>query len=119
MNVTGVWRFYEEFNGGYDLGYATLIQKGDDVSGSLVYTEYIENEDPFVIAIDVVGEVYSERLQLIGQSYEIVDGNPDIHYCLDERMAIILDDSKMEGHSVDDQNIEGRFLLKRLGLTDI
>ena len=62
MNVTGVWRFYEEFNGGYDLGYATLIQKGDDVSGSLVYTEYIENEDPFVIAIDVVGEVYSERV---------------------------------------------------------
>lgn len=114
MDITGFWHFFEEFGAGFDLGYAVFNQDGDRVTGSLVYTEYIDLEKPFVIKVEVLGEIMEDRLLLKGQSYEIIESESEIHYCLDDRMVILDDPMWLEGHSVDDQDLEGRFLLRRI-----
>ncbi|MCU4154729.1 hypothetical protein J1N10_02000 [Carboxylicivirga sp. A043] len=114
MNLTGQWQFFEQFEAGFDMGYAVLKQAGEKISGTLVYREYIYGEGSFLISIDVEGDVIEERLMLRGKSYEVVDAPFDVEYCLDDRIAELSDPNKIEGHSVDDQNLEGRFLLRRV-----
>lgn len=118
MDLTGQWHFFEQFEAGFDLGYALLKQVGEHVSGTLVYTEYIYDEGSFLISVDVKGDVYDDRLMLSGKSYEIIESPYEIEYCLDDRIAELADPNRIEGHSVDDQNLEGRFLLRRLHLME-
>ena len=114
MDLTGQWRFFEEFEAGFDIGYALLKQVGDVITGTLIYTEYIYEEDSFLIMIEVTGEVRDNHLFLNGQSYNVLDSCYEIDYYLDDRIAELSDPDRIEGHSVDDQDLEGRFVLKRL-----
>ncbi len=114
MNLTGQWHFFEQFEAGFDMGYAILKQVGERITGTFVYREYIYNEDSFLISIDVEGDVIDDRLMLSGSSYEIIEAPYPIEYCLDDRIAELNNPDRIEGHSVDDQNLEGRFILRRL-----
>lgn len=114
MDLTGQWRFFEEFEAGFDMGYALLKQEGHSISGSLVYTEYIYEESSFLIEIEVAGEIQEDQLMLKGVAYTVLDSPFEIEYCLDDRIADLFDPERIEGHSVDDQNLEGRFILKRI-----
>lgn len=116
MNLTGQWRFFEEFEAGFDMGYALLKQIGMEVSGSLTYTEYIYDEASFLVDIEVKGEIDQDQLVLRGIAYTILESACDIEYCLDDRIAEFYDPDRIEGSSVDDQSIEGRFVLKRLDI---
>nr|WP_321407910.1 hypothetical protein [uncultured Carboxylicivirga sp.] len=114
MDLTGQWRFFEQFEAGFDMGYALLKQVGSVITGNLVYTEYIYEEEPFLIDIEVVGEIEDDRLLLKGVSYLVLESSFEFEYCLDDRIAELDDPDRIEGHSVDDQNLEGRFVLRRL-----
>ncbi|TRX71959.1 hypothetical protein [Carboxylicivirga sp. M1479] len=114
MDLSGQWHFFEQFEAGFDMGYAVFRQKKEKISGTLVYREYIDNEGSFLISIEVEGDVFDDRLMLRGKSYEIIEAPFHIDYCLDDRIAELTDPNRIEGHSVDDQNLEGRFLLRRV-----
>ncbi|MCU4176085.1 hypothetical protein [Carboxylicivirga sp. N1Y90] len=114
MNLTGQWQFFEQFDAGFDMGHAVFKQSGTLISGTLIYTEYIYEEASFLIEVEIEGEVLDDRLMFVGKSYEILDSPFEIEYCLDERIAELLDPDRIEGHSVDDQDLEGRFILRRL-----
>jgi hypothetical protein len=116
MNLTGRWHFFEQFEAGFDMGYALLKQVGEHVSGTLTYTEYIYEELSFLISIEVEGELQEDRLMLQGKSYEVLESPYHIDYCLDDRIAEVTDYDRIEGHSVDDQDLEGRFVLRRMDL---
>ncbi len=115
--------FFEQFDEGFDIGCAIFKTKEDRyVTGTLVYTECIYDDQSFVISVDVEGEIQWDDdnnegiLILKGIAYEIVEGDPHIEYCLDERIAKIGQslflEGKIEGRSIDDQNLEGRFVLR-------
>ncbi|MCT4647365.1 MAG: hypothetical protein N4A74_20415 [Carboxylicivirga sp.] len=121
--INNEYRFFEQFDGGFDIGCAIFKTKDKRyVSGALVYTEYIYGDQSFVISVDVEGEIQWDEdrnegiLVLKGIAYEIIEGDPDIDYCLDERIAEIGQslflEGKIEGRSIDDQNLEGRFVLR-------
>lgn len=114
MNLTGQWQFFEQFDAGFDMGHAVFQQFGEKLKGTLVYTEYIYEEASFLIEVEVEGEIVGDRLMFFGKSYEILDSPYEIEYCLDERIAELNDSNRIEGHSVDDQDLEGRFILRRL-----
>ncbi len=114
MNLTGEWQFFEQFEAGFDMGSAILKQVGEKLTGTLVYREYIYGEGSFLISIDIEGDVFEDRLMMRGKSYEIIDAPFPVEYCLDDRIAELEDQDRIEGHSVDDQNLEGRFILRRI-----
>ncbi|MBK3517736.1 hypothetical protein [Carboxylicivirga marina] len=118
MDLTGQWQFFEQFEAGFDMGHAILKQVGDKLSGTLVYREYIDDEGSFLIAINVEGDVFDDRLMMRGKSYEILESPFPIEYCLDDRIAELSDPNRIEGHSVDDQNLEGQFVLRRIHLME-
>jgi len=115
MDLSGQWSFFEQFDAGFDMGYALLKQEGNTITGSLVYTEYIYEDGQFMIDIEVAGELDNDRLLLKGVSYTVLESPYEIEYCLDDRIAEINNPHRIEGHSVDDQDLEGRFVLRRLG----
>lgn len=114
MDLTGYWHFFEQFDAGFDLGYAVFKQDEGRLTGVLVYTEYIYNEDSFIIAVDVEGDVVDDRLMLRGESYDVIDSTYPIEYLLDDRIAELDNPDRIEGQSVDEQDLEGRFILRRI-----
>ncbi|MBS2097277.1 hypothetical protein [Carboxylicivirga linearis] len=116
MDLTGQWSFFEQFEAGFDMGYALLKQDGNKITGSLIYTEYIYDDGQFMIDIEVAGELDNNQLLLKGVCYTVLESPYEIEYCLDDRIAEISDPYRIEGHSVDDQDLEGRFVLRRLSL---
>ena len=114
MDLTGYWHFFEQFDSGFDLGYAIFRQEDGRLTGIMVYTEYIYDEGSFVISVDVEGDVFDDRLMLRGNEYEIVETEYPIEYLLDDRIAELNNPYKIEGQSVDEQDLEGRFVLRRI-----
>jgi hypothetical protein len=113
MDVTGHWLFYEEFDFGYDVGICILHQKDTHVTGVLVYTEFVDDDSPFTITIDVEGEQFEDRLVLHGTRYEIEAPYQNIPYELDDRAGEI-DGDVIIGQSIDGQDLAGDFILRRI-----
>ncbi|TAJ15576.1 hypothetical protein DMA11_01395 [Marinilabiliaceae bacterium JC017] len=115
MDLTGHWQFFERFEFGFDVGIAVFKQIDLQISGTIVYSEYINEDPPFIISVDITGEVLDDRVIIRGKSYEIIESNGDIEYELDDRIGFIENDEDIiVGKSIDDQNLMGDFVLKRI-----
>jgi len=49
INLTGRWRFEEDFGFGKDSGYADINQKGSHLKGVLRFSEQIDGEETFIV----------------------------------------------------------------------
>src|SRR5665648_936031 len=50
INLTGRWRFEEDFGFGKDSGYAEINQKGSHLKGVLRFSEQIDGEETFIVS---------------------------------------------------------------------
>lgn len=114
MDLSGNWLFYEDFEFGCDRGVAVLRQIGQTVYGTFVYTEHIFNDCEFTIMVEVKGVVADDTVTFNALSYQFVDDEEDVDYFFDDRKGSIVDYDRIEGGSLDDQGIEGRFTMCRV-----
>jgi hypothetical protein len=115
MDVSGLWHFREDFGYGIDEGDMTIHQNGIRITGSMVYEESIQGDEPFVVCVDIEGVVDGDRIRFKGVDYEIFDDNlPDMLFNLEERVGHFVDVSRIEGSSIDADGIEGHFVMTRI-----
>ena len=57
INLTGRWRFEENFGFGKDSGYAEINQKGKHLTGVLRFSEQIDGEETFIVKQEVAVSV--------------------------------------------------------------
>lgn len=111
-DITGTWNLFETFEAGFDYGVAVLVQTDQEIKGTLVYYECIEDEEPFLISVDVEGAVDEDGLvYLNGVYYEMYDCEGD--YSFDDRTGNFVDYDTISGESVDEQGVVGKFYFKR------
>jgi hypothetical protein len=113
-NITGRWSFREDFGFGKDEGFAELTQTGDKVTGFVVFTERIEGDQPFRVEQEVVGEFDGTNLKLTAIKVEILDAEEPIEYHLDNWEGILNAQDQLVGHSYDNEDTFGVFLMERL-----
>lgn len=109
MNISGEWLFTETFDGGVDAGTATFIQNGSDISGSMTFTESIEDESPFKVRCEVIGQVLENAVKLKTTSYKILEGDATIEYLMEEKEGIINSRGQIVGSSQDEDGVSGIF----------
>lgn len=112
-NLTGRWYFFEEFDGGVDEGEAILQQEGNLISGTLAFTESIEDDEPFDIMCQIKGLVNDKMVTIEVESFEITKGDKGLEYFTEERQGIINSQGQIVGSSEDEQGINGVFTLTR------
>jgi hypothetical protein len=113
INITGRWKFQEDFGFGKDSGFAFLKQSGSRIKGILRFTEQIEGEETFIVKQEVSGQVEGNIIHLKSHSCEILFSEEDIIYELDTWIGEITPDGKIIGNSKDSEGTGGAFTMIR------
>jgi hypothetical protein len=113
INITGRWKFQEDFGFGKDSGFAFLKQSGSRIKGILRFTEQIEGEETFIVKQEVSGQVEGNKIHLKSHSCEILFSEEDIIYELDTWVGEITPDGKIIGNSKDSEGTGGAFTMIR------
>jgi len=112
-NIEGIWHFKEDFGYGVDEGEMTINQNGHKISGTMVYEERINGDQPFVVCVDIECHISDNQIRFRGIGYEIFDIEDDWVFNLEERHGIIIEKGLIHGSSIDRDGIEGHFIMTR------
>jgi len=113
LNLTGRWRFEEDFGFGKDCGYAELNQKGIHLKGVLRFSEQIDGEETFIVKQELTGRINGTKIYLKSHSCEILFSDEDIIYELDTWEGDLLPNGKIAGNSEDAEGTGGSFVMER------
>lgn len=114
MELTGKWKYREEYDYGTTEGELTLAQKGEELSGRIVFTDRIENEEEYMIQEFVRGWIHDRKVKLEAYEYDIVHAEHEVIYELDAWLGILLDEGTIKGISGDSQGVEGYFTFEKM-----
>jgi len=112
-DISGKWRFTEEFECGMDKGIAFFVQNGDVITGYFEYEETIEDEEPFRVRQEILGTIHGNHINLKGEKALSPDGSIINDYNLDTMEGTLTHEGKIVGHSFDSLDICGVFVLVR------
>lgn len=112
-NISGKWKFTEEFEYGMDKGFAFFTQNDNAITGYLEYEESIEDEVPFMVRQVVSGTIQGVHINLKGDKAFAPDGSTIDDYNLDILEGTLTHEGKIVGHSYDSKDICGVFVLAK------
>ncbi|PCH71719.1 MAG: hypothetical protein COC06_00315 [Bacteroidales bacterium] len=111
-SLTGRWTFNEDFGFGKDEGFADLIQEGGIIKGVMVYTERIDDETPFRVQQEVEGSFDGVNFKVTGTKVELLDVEKEFEYHLDTWEGTLNANNQIVGHSYDDHDCFGVFVME-------
>lgn len=114
MDLTGKWRYIENYGYGVAEGELYLKQEGTQLSGRIVFTDKLEGESSYMIQEFLTGELKGRKVKLEAQEFDIIHSDFAITYELDSWFGLLVDDETIKGVSVDDQGVEGYFEFVKL-----
>ena len=114
MNLTGKWRYSENYGYGVTEGELYLRQEGETLSGRIVFTDRLKGEAPYMIQEFVKGNIEGRKVKLEAVEFDIIHADFAITYELDCWFGLLVDDSTIKGVSVDDQGVVGHFEFSKM-----
>lgn len=114
INLSGKWKYTEDYGYGLANGELHLTQEGSKVKGKIIFTDSIHEEPSFMIQEFVEGMIIDNKFILDAVAWDIIHSENDIIYELDSWCGDILSDDLIKGKSIDDQGIEGYFEFEKL-----
>lgn len=112
-DLTGFWRFREEFDGGEDHGEARLFQHGKQLTGHVVFKKIIPEEQPIFIRVKLTGKLDKGQVHLNESSVVVLSGNGK-NYEPEERTGLINAMGQIVGSGEDKQGVHGVFVMERI-----
>ncbi len=112
--ISGRWSFNEDFGFGRDEGFAEFEQSGENITGVVVYTEKIDNEMPFRVEQFVKGTFKDKELIITGTKVNLLDVEKQFEYNLDTWEGELNINNQIVGHSYDNHECFGVFVMERL-----
>ena len=114
MELTGKWRYREEYGYGMTEGELVLTQEGEQLSGRIIFTDRMDDEEEYMIQEFVRGWVRDRKVKLEAYEYDIIHSEHEVVYELDCWFGILLDEGTIKGISEDNQGVEGYFVFERM-----
>jgi len=114
-DLTGKWRYTENYGYGVAEGELYLKQEGTGLSGRIVFSDKPEGETPYMIQEFLTGEIDGRKVRLEAKEFDIIHSDFSVVYKLDSWFGLLVDEETIKGVSVDDQGIEGYFEFTKLG----
>ena len=108
MDLTGKWKYKEDYGYGVAEGELFLKQEGNDLSGRIIFTDKLEGEEGYMLQEFLVGRLEEHKVKL-----DIIHSEHEIEYELDSWFGILVDADTIVGVSKDGQGIEGKFTFTR------
>ena len=96
MDLTGKWRYIENYGYGVAEGELYLKQKGQTLAGRIVFTDK------------------GRKVRLEAVEFDIIHSEFPITYQLDHWFGLLVDDNTIKGVSKDGQGVEGYFEFEKV-----
>lgn len=113
VDLTGKWKYKEDYGYGIAEGELFLKQEGNNLSGRIIFTDKLEGENAYMLQEFLEGTLEEHKVKLDAKEYDIIHSEYEISYELDCWFGILVDDNTIIGVSKDDQGIEGKFTFTR------
>ncbi|MGQ1908895.1 hypothetical protein ACT3CE_03820 [Marinifilum sp. RC60d5] len=113
-SLTGKWIYEEDYGYGTAQGELLLTQKGRKLSGKIIFSENVESSDTFMIQEIIEGEIIQNRIKIKAIEYDIIHSDYEIRYELDSWDGMLINETTIEGESIDNQGIAGSFRFSKL-----
>lgn len=114
MDLTGKWRYFENYGYGVAEGELYLKQEGNLLTGRIVFTDRLKGEVPYMIQEFLTGTVDGRKIRLEAKEFDIIHADFTVTYELDSWFGLLVDDSTIKGVSTDNQLVEGYFEFSKL-----
>ena len=113
-SLTGKWLYEENYGYGSAKGELLLTQNGKILSGKIIFSENVEDEETFMIQEKLEGEITLNRIRLKATEYDIIHSDTEISYELDSWNGMLINETTIEGDSLDDQGVSGSFKFEKV-----
>ncbi len=117
MNLTGKWKYTENYGYGVAEGELYLTQRDQLLSGRIVFTDKVEKETSYMIQEFLTGTLEGRKVKLEATEFDIIHSEFSITYELDSWFGMLVDDTTIKGVSVDEQGVEGYFEFQKMETT--
>lgn len=114
MDLTGKWKYTENYGYGEAKGEVYLKQEGNVLSGRIVFTDQVEGEEPYMIQEFFAGELDGRKVRLEAKEFDVIHAEGAVTYELDSWFGMVMDGDTIKGVSVDEKGVEGYFLFVRI-----
>ncbi len=114
MDLTGKWRYEENYTYGRTKGELLLKQTGDRLSGKIIFTDEVNGESAYMIQETLTGYVDGDRVKLDAEDYDVIYAEQEVAYELDSWFGTIVDEDMISGLSKDLQGVVGHFSFVRM-----
>jgi len=115
MELSGKWRYKEDYGYGVTEGELVLVQEGKRLSGRIIFTDRTEDKDVYMIQEFLSGDIEDHKVKLKATEFDVIHSEHKINYELDSWFGILVDDTTIKGISQDEQGIEGNFVFEKMG----
>ncbi|MCK5781742.1 MAG: hypothetical protein KAH10_04095 [Flavobacteriales bacterium] len=114
MNVTGKWRYKEDFEFGYSEGEVRLVQIENSLYGEFDFIEKVEDDYEIVVFEKVKGKISEGKVLL--ESTEVVakESGREVDYIPNTFELHLVSNDKLVGSTYDADNVCGVFTLERI-----
>ncbi len=113
-SLTGKWLYEEDYGYGNAKGELLLKQEGRKLSGKIIFSENVDDTDTFMIQEELEGEIILNRIRLKATEYDIIHADYEIRYELDSWDGMLINETTIEGDSLDDQGVSGSFKFEKV-----
>lgn len=113
-SLTGKWIYEEDYGYGTAHGELILVQEGKKLSGKIIFSENADSNETFMIQEKIEGEINQNRIKIRATEYDIIHADYDIRYELDSWEGMMINETMIEGESLDDQGIAGSFRFTKI-----
>ena len=114
MNLTGKWRYFENYGNGVAEGELYLKQEGKELSGRIVFSDRLKGEVPYMIQEFLTGIQEEKKDKLEATGFDVIHADFPVSYELDYWFGLLVDETTIRGVSRDEQGIEGYFVFEKL-----
>jgi hypothetical protein len=116
FNLTGTWKYIEDFSYGDSEGVLELTHNGAVLNATLEHTEKPLEGDSYTIKQELVGSINTEENIFIlnAKSFSVLTSQEEIDYELDSFEAQLINEDLIVGTTEDKQGVVGVFSFKRL-----
>lgn len=119
MDLTGKWKYMENYVYGLAEGELYLKQEGKKLSGKIVFSDKMEGEESYMIQEFLTGEINERKVRLEATEYDIIHSEYKIDYELDRWFGLLVGDTTIKGISSDEQGVQGFFEFEKVVTMDV
>jgi hypothetical protein len=116
MNLSGTWKYSEDYTYGDSVGELVLEHKGRQLKGTLIHCETPIEGSSFKVKQELKGlfDINDKSFVLKAVSAEVLESEEDILYELDSFAVQVMNEDLIVGTTEDEQGVLGVFSFKRI-----